>query len=96
MRLVIGFICLSFLPNVLFPCARAGAPAPEVKPAIVSFRSGKDTIRALQYRPAGNGPFPAIVVVHGEFGLTDQIKDHALRLARRLSAASHAALVSAS
>jgi dienelactone hydrolase len=40
----------------------AGA-APE--PELVAFRSGERTLRGFVYRPAGNGPFPAVVFNHG-------------------------------
>jgi carboxymethylenebutenolidase len=33
------------------------------------------------YRPAAKGPSPAIVVVHGDFGLTEWVKESARRLA---------------
>lgn len=36
--------------------------------------SGKDKLTAYRYRPAGDGPFPALVVLHGDFGLTPWVK----------------------
>jgi carboxymethylenebutenolidase len=38
-------------------------------------------VRAVLFRPAGNGPFPALVVVHGDHGLNDAVKAQARRLA---------------
>jgi carboxymethylenebutenolidase len=35
------------------------------------------------YRPAGAGPFPAVVVVHGDFGLNDSVKREAAQLVKR-------------
>jgi carboxymethylenebutenolidase len=49
----------------------------------MEYRSGKDAVRGLLSRPAGEGPFPAVVVVHGDFGLNDSIKQQARRLADR-------------
>ncbi len=49
----------------------------------VAYPSGKETVRGVLYHPGGDGPFPAVVFVHGDFGLTDSVKDQAERLARR-------------
>lgn len=38
-----------------------GTPTPE----IVSFRSGGLTLQGLLWRPAGQGPFPAVLYNHG-------------------------------
>jgi carboxymethylenebutenolidase len=59
-------------------CARPGAPAPAVED--VSYAAGGDTVRAVLHRPAGAGPFPALVVLHGDFGLTDGVREQARRL----------------
>jgi carboxymethylenebutenolidase len=37
-------------------------------------------VRGLLYRPAGQGPFPALVVIHEDHGLTDWVKEQAKRL----------------
>jgi carboxymethylenebutenolidase len=72
---------------VLLPLALAvGAAKPPAKappPESVSYRSGKETVRAVLCRPAGKGPFPAVVVVHGDFGLTKWVKEQAGRLAAK-------------
>ncbi len=47
----------------------------------VKLKAGKDMVRAVQVRPAGSGPFPAVVVLHGDFGLTSWVKMQAHRLA---------------
>jgi carboxymethylenebutenolidase len=60
-------------------------PAPEsrVTGGPVSYRSGTDTVRGVLYRPAGEGPFPAVVVVHSDFGLTKWVEAQAKRLAEK-------------
>lgn len=72
----------TLLAAVLLVAAPLGA---REKPAAagekVTFRSGKDTVRAVQYRPEGKGPFPAVVVIHGDFGLTPWVQKQARRLA---------------
>jgi carboxymethylenebutenolidase len=67
---------------LLAGCA-AKPPAPEPAVETVTYRSGNDTASGLLCRPAGGGPFPAVVVVHGGFGLTDWEKEQARRLCDR-------------
>lgn len=80
MRLPWLFVCL-----VLLGCSgrRAVPDAGGLDPVIVSYPSGKETVRGVLHRPAGDGPFPAVVVIHGDFGLTDAITEHARRLAKQ-------------
>jgi carboxymethylenebutenolidase len=47
----------------------------------VSYKSGDETVKGILYTPAGNGPFPAIVVVHEWWGLNDWVKEQASKLA---------------
>jgi carboxymethylenebutenolidase len=47
----------------------------------VSYKSGDDTVQAILYTPAGNGPFPALIVIHEYWGLNDWVKDQASKLA---------------
>ncbi len=47
----------------------------------VSYKSGADTVHAMLYTPAGNGPFPALVVIHEFWGLNDWVKEQASKLA---------------
>jgi carboxymethylenebutenolidase len=49
----------------------------------VTYSSGNDRIKGILYSPPGEGRFPAVVVVHGDFGLTGWVKDRARRLAER-------------
>ena len=46
----------------------------------VSYKSGDETVQGLLYTPAGNGPFPAIMVIHEYWGLNDWIKEEASKL----------------
>jgi carboxymethylenebutenolidase len=48
----------------------------------VSYRSGDETVHAILYKPAGNGPFPALVVIHEWWGLNDWVKQQADRYAQ--------------
>ena len=47
----------------------------------VSYKSGDETVQGMLYTPAGNGPFPALVVVHEYWGLNDWVKEQASKLA---------------
>jgi len=47
----------------------------------VSYKSGDETVQGVLYTPAGNGPFPALVVIHEWWGLNDWVKDQASKLA---------------
>ena len=38
-------------------------------------------MQGLLYTPAGNGPFPALIVIHEYWGLNDWIKEQASKLA---------------
>ncbi len=47
----------------------------------VSYKSGNETVNAILYTPNGNGPFPALVVIHEWWGLNDWVKEQAQKLA---------------
>ncbi len=47
----------------------------------VSYKSGDDTVHAILFTPDGQGPFPAIVVIHEWWGLNDWVKEQAAKLA---------------
>jgi carboxymethylenebutenolidase len=47
----------------------------------VTYGAGRETLRGFLYRAAGEESLPAVVVVHGDFGLTDWVKESARRLA---------------
>ena len=47
----------------------------------VSYKSGDETVQGILYKPSGNGPFPALVVIHEWWGLNDWVKEQASKLA---------------
>jgi carboxymethylenebutenolidase len=79
---------LSAIALTLFLTGCKGQPAPDSSPdtgptiRTVTYPSGKDRVKGVLYRPAGEGPFAAVVVVHGDFGLTPWVKDQGRRLAK--------------
>ena len=46
----------------------------------VSYKSGDETVQGILYTPTGKGPFPAIIVIHEWWGLSDWVKDQATKL----------------
>jgi carboxymethylenebutenolidase len=56
-------------------------PASAANGKQVSYPSGNETVQAMMYTPAGQGPFPALVVIHEWWGLDSWIKDQASKLA---------------
>ncbi|MCI0456164.1 MAG: dienelactone hydrolase family protein [Gemmataceae bacterium] len=75
--------CLAVLCLLAPASALAQDRGPKVATENVTYRSGKDTVRAVVCRPDGKGPFPAVVAVHGDFGLTGWVKEQAQRLAAK-------------
>ena len=72
------FLLASFcLLAALCPTWQVVSAGSVTGPRPVSFQSGKETVHALLYRPAGKGPFPAIVVIHEWWGLTPWVKQQA-------------------
>jgi carboxymethylenebutenolidase len=48
----------------------------------VSYKSGAETVSGLLVTPEGNGPFPAVIVIHEWWGLDAWVKDQARALAK--------------
>jgi carboxymethylenebutenolidase len=65
----------------VMPMLTAITFAAGVKTENITLRSGKDAVQAHCFRPERKGPFPAVIVLHGDFGLTAWVKKQARRLA---------------
>ncbi len=61
----IGSPAISEGEPVAFIGRLRGGPQPVVAPDTLSFKSGALTLRGVVYKPAGRGPFPAIMYSHG-------------------------------
>jgi len=61
--------------------ALAAAPAVAGEALAVRYSSGNETVEGYLVAPPGPGPFPAVVVIHEWWGLNDQVKEEARRLA---------------
>jgi carboxymethylenebutenolidase len=73
--------------------ATGGAAAGQAKPKSaledaglrqeqIEFKNGQETIRGFLCRPKAEGRYPAVIVIHEIFGLTDHIRDVTCRLAQ--------------
>ncbi len=67
------------LLSTLLVAITISAFAADGKP--VSYKSGDETVNGILYTPQGNGPFPALVVIHEYWGLNDWVKEQASKLA---------------
>jgi carboxymethylenebutenolidase len=72
-------------------CSPAPKPQPEAAPVetpppvqeTVSYLASDKNVHGYLCRPAGVGPYPAVLLIHDRLGLSDGIKDAAFRLARQ-------------
>jgi carboxymethylenebutenolidase len=73
-----------FLPLAVAGC-RPGQAGKHLAAGIsvetVTYRADQETLRGILCRPPGAGKLPAVIIVHGDFGLTDWVKETARRLA---------------
>lgn len=83
MKLVFSLIYFLILVSLLVVGTQVktqSEPPPESK--MVNYKSGEETVSGFLVTPEGKGPFPAIVVIHEWWGLNDQVKSEAKRLAK--------------
>lgn len=59
-----------------------GAEA-KIKTSWIEYKSGKETVRAYLAQPEGEGPFPALIVIHEWWGLNDWVKGNAEHFAKQ-------------
>lgn len=68
-------------PLWLFALLALAAPSTAAEGQTVRYASGSETVEGYLVTPAGAGPFPALVVIHEWWGLNDQVKEEARRVA---------------
>lgn len=78
-RVLMGLLIVATLVG----CTAQPTQTTTVTTQPATYHGGEDALRAMRFRPAGAGPFPAVVVVHGDFGVTEPVRNHARRLAER-------------
>jgi carboxymethylenebutenolidase len=83
-------VCFLFLVAPVFllaGCAeKAPAPVGNEEPSLLRITirvPGERVARGVMFRPPGQGRFPGLVLVHGDFGLTKWVEDEARRLAKQ-------------
>lgn len=74
-------LVLRFSLGMLLASATGAAEPGSIETSVVEFRGGHGPTKGFLARPAGEGPFPTIVLVHEWWGLSDWIKENARRLA---------------
>lgn len=74
--------CISFVTLLLFSAQLSFAQS-QISTHWVYYMSGEDTVKAYLALPDGNGPFPALLVIHEWWGLNDWVKQNADEFARR-------------
>ena len=69
---------------LLLGCSSGKTPVTEESGPIsetISYPSGKDSVSGFLWRPAREGKYPGLLLIHDDFGLTGWVKDQAKRLA---------------
>ncbi len=68
-------------PTPVLPASQVGTRVPAMQ-RMTMFKNGNDDVMAYETRPTtGPGPFPAIIVIHENMGLTEHIQDVTRRCA---------------
>jgi carboxymethylenebutenolidase len=70
-------------PTTTSTTAAAAPSGPVLGPGEVAIPSGSEQMVAYLARPKGQGPFPALVVIHEWWGLNGQVRGMADQLARQ-------------
>lgn len=78
MRTLLGSACWLIL---LAGCARPTAAPPALASDEVALRFDDEKAMAYVWRPTAPGPYPALILLHGDKGLTDGVKEQARQLA---------------
>jgi carboxymethylenebutenolidase len=63
--------------------AKVASAQLKITAAEVVYKSGDETIKGYLAKPEGDGPFPALIVIHEWWGLNDWVKDNAKMLAQK-------------
>ncbi len=74
---------LIFMTFAMAFCLSSIPLASAVETQTVTYNNGEQDISAYLVLPDGEGPHPAIVVIHEWWGLTDWVKDNAKRFAEQ-------------
>lgn len=78
---ILGIVRSSFV--LLFLCGFQLSAQSKITTNSVQYLSGNDTVTAYVAMPQGEGPFPALIVIHEWWGLNEWVKNNANEFARR-------------
>lgn len=87
-RYAVGGLTAMVLLDMLSPdyalASQVSFTDPDIVPEYITYPSpnGHGTVRGYLVKPAGDGPFPAVLVVHENRGLNPYIEDVARRVAK--------------
>jgi len=73
-------LVLPLMLAALAGCSRAPGPPAAVRAEDVTLPTAEGDARAVEFAPVG-GPLPAVLVLHGDYGLDDVVRRHARKLA---------------
>ena len=83
MKTTLSFVSLLILTFVLLLGITMKTQSEDLlEGKIVSYKSDGETVSGFLVTPEGKGPFPAIVMIHEWWGLNDQVKGEAKKLAK--------------
>jgi dienelactone hydrolase len=69
MDLAVSVLAVMVLTSTFLTVMLPGATAVAAGPEMIELREGDLTLKAMLFRPEGNGPFPAVVAMHNCAGL---------------------------
>jgi carboxymethylenebutenolidase len=75
-------LCVSAVLTLSELPLRGQPPAKPIAVPVI-YKSGKVRFRAIEVQPPGKGPFPALIMLHGDFGLTEWVRNQAWRLSEK-------------
>ncbi len=81
MRCILAILSLLLLLGCTAHSGKLSTDNVEPTTETVTYASGEETVKGFLCRPSGVGPFPGLLMIHDDFGLTDWVKDQAKRLA---------------
>src|SRR3990172_5448580 len=74
---VIGLLAIGLVSTVAYDHAGGGEQMKKTTNTTIPGGDGNPDVRAYVAKPAGNGPFPTVIMIHEFFGLNESILSRA-------------------
>src|SRR3972149_7679485 len=74
---VIGLLAIGLVSTVAYDYAVGGGRMDKITNTTIPGGDGNPDVRAYVAKPAGNGPFPTVIMIHEFFGLNESILSRA-------------------